>query len=265
MSIAPPVLVIPVAIADYALPGAEHRGAKAFERLPRVDDDLQLIRALFESDAYRAVGFEVLPAVVGGTAGTITDALTRLRNQIAHRPGAVAILYWTGHGQSVCDELRLVTPECLDPITASDGLSPAVVVGKLADAGLSALVILLDVCQAAVASADIVVAAAKRSVLRSPKAPLGLAALFSAYPYEPAQDGLFVEMLTRLLRDGPTAAARELMKSEHWEAFNPHNRCLTLQEVQAALGLEIDAKPASRMPTTDGLAMGRQPRVFPNP
>ena len=136
----PPVVVVPIAFAEYDKP-ADGSGATQFDPLARIKNDVAAIQALFGSAPYRDCGFEVLAPIWGGTAGTITDALTAVRQQLRSRPGAVAILYWTGHGRTAGNELRLITRECVDPISPSDGLSPREVIGKLADAGLRELLV----------------------------------------------------------------------------------------------------------------------------
>jgi WD40 repeat protein/NAD(P)-dependent dehydrogenase (short-subunit alcohol dehydrogenase family) len=260
------VVVVPVAIDLYDPPPGPD--ATPLDPLPRIRQDVTLLTELFESPVYRAAGFQVLEPIWAGTAGTVTDRLTTIRQMLAARPALIAILYWSGHGRTVRDNLRLATRECFEPLSISDGLAPGQVVDKLADAKLSALLVLLDVCQAAAASADIVRSATKQSFERSAAAPFGLSALFSAYPFESARDGVFVSALERLLRDGPSAAAFERARSDQWElAFTTHNRRLTPKDVEEALYVEMDIARKSNpsLPAPDGVHSGRFGRIFPNP
>jgi len=263
------VVVVPIAIDAYVKPTADDPATSTqFDPLPRIKDDLSALRTLFESQPYRAAGFQMLDTIREETAGKIIDRLKEVKKAVAAKSPAAAILFWTGHGRAVQNELRLITAECVDPIDGSDGLEPAEVIGQLADAKVNTLFVLLDVCQAAAASAQLITAAAKRSFERSPDKPFALSALFSAYPFENAQDGFFVESLVRLMQRGPSTEAITLAQKTHWgEAFNINNSLLSLKEIEDALYFEVDVAKRKRpsLPTPDAVHSGRSLRVFPNP
>jgi WD40 repeat protein len=260
------VAVVPIAIDEYAKPTAgDMAGATQFDALPRIKDDLVALRRLFESDAYRTAGFQMLNPI-RGSAGFIVEELTHVQKVLTQRPALAVILFWTGHGRTVQDDLRLVTQECFHPIRGGDGLPPGEVVNKLANAEVRSLFVLLDVCQAAAASADLITSAAKRFSKSAPETPFGLSALFSAYPFENAKDGFFVDAFVRLMSDGPSAEALKEMAVRQREAINPHNRLLYLKEIEEALKFEIEvARKRMPTPSTAGVHLGDTDAIFPNP
>jgi WD40 repeat protein len=260
------VVVIPIVVDEYDTPRGD-TSKSAFTRLPRIADDLSLLRALFESRRYMEAGFQFVDPIRGTDAFDIGRHLKKLREALeaSSRP-LVALLFWSGHATTVGNELRLVTRDCFEPLKQSDGFSPADLAGQLADARLSAMFVMLDVCQAAAASVPIFEAAARRSMERPTDNALSMAALFAAYPLEQAHDGAFAECFTRLLRDGPSQDARRRMFELERHPINPMNRRLTLSEVAEAVQLELDVLPPGRRKShTWPISAGLPPPLFPNP
>ena len=262
------VVVIPVAIDSYDKPGGAEPGrCSRFDELPGVRADLVQLKDLFDLPRFRGAGFEMVEPIAG-KAGDISAQLLRWKTELRQRPDVTVLLFWSGHGRTVGNELRLITRECLDPVDASDGLGPEQIVGPLADAQLRALVIFLDVCQASAASAALIASAARRAFERSPEHSFSFGALLSAYPYQPARDGVFVTALVRLLRDGPTAKAEAEIRRQEWETFGVRTRMLSLPEIQDVLAVEFDllkaSQPAVATPTAVHMS-DRAPRVIPNP
>lgn len=264
------VVVIPIGIGHYRdpPPAQQRLGRARFDDLKSVESDLARLSALFGSQRYREAGFSVLPTV-SGTQGEVADRLTEVAEDLATQPGSTVLLYWTGHGETPGGgELRLATVESYRPMNAGDGLPPAELVNKLVACGAKALCFVLDVCQAGAAEGTVAATAAKRFQEQPPaenRFP-GMAVLFSAQPFEPAEEGLLVDVLERLLREGPSLDARAVIAEEGWGGFR-NNRLLTMGELVDVLQVEFDLlkahKPSVQSPA--GAQVGRSFGLFPNP
>lgn len=264
------VVVLCVGISRYAKPPAAEAklGRTRFDDLSAVDNDLARLARLFDSEPYRNAGFAVWPWLTG-TTGQITDQLTKAAAKLAGEPGRTVLLVWSGHGETPGNELRLATKESYRPMRPGEGFSPSELVNKLAGCGAKWFCLILDVCQAGAASGDVAATAADRFKSQPPTAGVfpGMAALFSTQPYEPAEDGLFAEVLERVLREGPSAAARAEIATVGWGGFSTQNRFLTSGELDNVLQVEFDllGKRRSSVQNPVGVRMGRDFGLFPNP
>ena len=261
------VIVILVGVDEYDTP--EDAACKsAFTALPHVATDLRRLRDLFESPHYLAAGFQVIDPIRGVDAPDIQRQLNRLRKHFAPAGRDLsALVFWSGHAATVQNELRLVTRDCSEPLSASDGYSPAALVGQVVDFGpLRGICLVFDVCQAAAGATDVFGAVAQRSIERPASAPLAMEALFSAHAFEPARDGTFVECLASLLEAGPSDGARRRMDEEERWPINPRSPKLTLSDVADAVHFELEAMPPERLrSTTWPISAGRPRALFPNP
>lgn len=260
------VLVIPVAIEEYdAPPAGDALRRIQLDALPRVKNDVGLLRDLFESDEYRAAGFQMLESITG-SAWDILARLTAIRGMLAEQARPLyALVFWSGHGRAWPRELRLATQDCLGPMEPGDGLAPAEVINKFSARNVTALGFLCDVCQGGSAGASVIETAAQQIEL----APnfRGISALFSAYPYENAKDGLFVETLERLLRVGPSPGALKILANEGRGGFNPFDKLLALQDLNKPLAAEMQVlrKSNASVPSPLPASIGDPPALFPNP
>jgi hypothetical protein len=239
------IVVVPVFIDIYDTPD-DHQTttSSGYEPLPKIAEDLDKLGRLFGSPAYVAEGFRVLSPITG-TSGQIKDQLTELQRVLARTPDLRAIIFWSGHGRTVRDELRLLTRECFDPPNATDGLGPAEVVGKVADAKLSGLMLLLDVCQAGAGLGGAVYAAAGRAMQRKAEDGFFFAALSSAYPFEQAADGFFVGLLVDMLCHGPSPGILAKVQDDGRDLFSINSKRVSLWDVEKALGVVIAATSAT--------------------
>ena len=184
------VVVIPIGIAQYGEPSAAalQRGRQRFPALKTVDDDITRVRALFAGNAFRDAGFEVLPTL-NGSAGRITDELTRISDDLSSDAARAVILLWSGHGEAPGDDLRLATRESVQPMEAGDGLAPSVLVDKLVGSRARFLYLLLDVCQAGAAATNVATTASRRFGEQASDSFVGMGALFSSHAFEQADGG----------------------------------------------------------------------------
>lgn len=264
------IVVVPVFIDIYDAPDdSQAATSSGYEPLPKIAEDLDKLRHLFGSPAYIAEGFHVL-SPISGTSGQIKDQLTELQRFLARTPDLRTIIFWSGHGRTVRDELRLLTRECFDPPNATDGLGPAEVVGKVADANLSGLMLLLDVCQAGSGLDSAVSAAGDRARHRKPDEGFFFAALSCAYPFEQAADGFFVGLLVDMLRNGPSPEIlAKVLEDDGRDLFSLNSKRVSLWDVEYALGAvvaEINASAPRKRQTPLGVHLGAHgANVFPNP
>lgn len=261
-------VVIPVGISRYDEPPPD-AGGQQWAELKAVETDLERLRNLFHWQQYRAEGFVMLDPV-NGTAGEITDKLTRIVRGIAAQQGLTVLLIWSGHGAAPDGEnLRLATSETYEPLGMGSGFSPAELVNKLSDSRAKALCLIFDVCQAGAAAEQVGAAAADyvKKPLAKGKFP-GVAALYTTHAFQTADEGLFVEVLERVLRDGPSAEARKRIAEEGIGDISPRNRYLRMSDLEYVLGIEFDVlrggdTPVHQMPM--GHHTGQQFGIFLNP
>src|SRR6185436_5662000 len=132
-----------------------------------------------------------------------------------------------------------------------------------------ALCLIFDVCQAGAAAEQ--VAAATSEYIKKPlpkgKFP-GVAALYTAYASQTADEGLFVEVLERLLREGPSEEARKRIVESGIGDISPRNRYLRMADLEYVLGVEFDVlrdgdRPVNQRPL--GHTAGHQFGIFLNP
>ena len=95
------VVVIPIGIAQYEEPSAAARqkGRQRFANLQTVDSDMTRVRALFAGEAFRQAEFQILDTITG-SAGHISDTLTRVAQDLAAQGARTVILLWSGHGEA---------------------------------------------------------------------------------------------------------------------------------------------------------------------
>ena len=262
------IVVIPIGVGQYSEPSAAavQRGRQRFPDLRTVETDIARVRNLFADATFREAGFEVLPTV-SGSAGTITDELTRIADDLSIQVARAVILLWSGHGEAPGEDLRLATQESVQPMDAGDGLAPSMLVDKLVGSGARFLYLILDVCQAGAAASNVTAAAGQRFREQPPGSFVGMAALFSAHPFEQAVGGVFVETLERVLRGGPSSGACEVIARTGWGGFNQHNRLVTADELEDVLAVEFEVlrneRPSVQSPV--GGRVGRPFGLFPNP
>lgn len=260
------VVVVIVAVDEYdAAAGSDEA---AFEPLTGIKTDLQRLQALFSSPRYRRAEFEMLPPLRGDDAADLQRQLRQLRRELdAIGRDIHLVLLWTGHGEMVEDELRLVTRECTRPLHLSDGLGPGELITRLSLPRVDSVTLLLDVCQAAAAAGPVLAGAARRLSRSQVDSPYFAGALFAAYPFQPAWDSVFIEALTRLLGQGPSPAARQRMEQAHAHRFHEKDRELTLADVNEVLLIELALLREEQPEVSDPVLafVNQPPRLFPNP
>lgn len=262
------VVVIPVGIGRYLAPANAdvQRGRRRFEDLEAVDSDHAQLVHLFQSETYRKNGFVIRPMVTG-TAGQITDKLNGACTELANDPPSAVLLFWSGHGETPGGgDLRLATVECCHPMSSADGFSPAELVNKLAASLADTFCLVLDVCQGGAADGIVAATAAQRFRETQTGTVRRMAALFSAQAFDEAEDGLFVGVLERVLRNGPSPEARDRIAQRGWGEFSANNRLLTMGEIDGAMQAEFDVlkenKPRVQTPVSE---IFREFGLFPNP
>lgn len=259
------VVVVIVAVDEYDAASGSSEGA--FEALTGIEADLRRLEALFSGPRYRRAEFEMLPPLRGDDAADLQRQLRQLRRELEALGRDLAlVLLWTGHGELVDDELRLVTRECTRPLHPSDGLGPAELVSRLSLPRVGSVTLLLDVCQAAAGAGPVLAGAARRLNRSQVDSPYFAGALFAAYPFQPAWDSVFIEALTRLLGQGPSPAARQRMEQAHAHRFHERDRELTLADINEVLLIELDLLRQEHEVSDPVLTFVNQPpRLFPNP
>ena len=262
------VVVILIAIDEYDLaPADDPLGRSQLETLPRIRSDIASLETLFACPGYNKQGFQTLEPITG-SAGQIVDQLSKIsRMLLEHKRPLNALLFWSGHGRAWGHQTRLATRDCYEPLNPGDGLPPDEVITRLGASGVRTLGFLCDVCQGGAAGASVVAVAAQQ-VSRTPHKFKGMSALFSAYPFQNAQDGLFVETLTRLLRTGPSPQAQRLLETRGRGGFSPFDQLLNLPDIAEALDAEFEVlqQERSSIPTPLSANLGiSPPAIFPNP
>ena len=266
-------VVIAVGMSEYKdVPAVQGMAARTrWANLNSVDADLDRFETLFGSPRYRDAGFTVLPRICG-TAGQITDELTKVAEQVAAQRGLTVLVIWAGHGEAPNGtDLRLATFETYQPLSAGDGFAPAELVNKLGGSGAMALCLIFDVCQAAAAGGATGQAASQlvRQPLPEGTFP-GVAALFTAHAFEQADEGLFASVVERVLRDGPSVEARARMEEEGFGGggFSEKNRFLMMTDLEGVLRVEFELlqeKDPFVRQIPVGQHTGRLFKIFLNP
>lgn len=265
-------VVIPVGVGTYRPPALGSR----FPNLPKVAKDLRQLAAFFSTEAYASAGFQVLERI-SGTRTQVNDRLdlvvTGLRKQQeagAGGPGPVVCLLWSGHGEALQDDdLRLATAESGTPIESNTGFTAAMLVNALAPAHATGVYVILDVCQAGAAGAELTTTAFQRLSDRPPPGGVaqGYAFLCSAQAYEEAVDGLFAGVLMRLLRDGPSPEAQALIDERGFGSMSENDRLLTPRSLGGAMAAEFEVlrqtQARIQQPVRDDIRADFP--VFPNP
>lgn len=262
------VIVVPIGIGVYQEPKSQVDDRQAFPRLAEVDKDIRRLCRLFATEAYTAVGFQVMPPI-RGTYTTVWRRLRQVVDQVKLMPGRQLVLLWSGHAEAIGDgDLRLATADSLTPMTAADGWAPSELVNLLSAARAQGLYIVLDVCQAGQAAGSLAAQAARRMMDQPPprgQLP-GFATICSAQPYEKAKDGLFARVLEGVLREGPSQAGRDLIEAQRYGGLT-YNQLLTPRDLHSVLEAEFAvlhrSDPYVQKPMT--AAVGADFPIFVNP
>jgi hypothetical protein len=262
------VIVVPVGIGVYQKPKARGGVRQAFQPLGEVAKDIDRLRRLFTTDAYREAGFQVLPAI-RGTFATIRKRLLQVVDHVQLVPGRQLVLLWSGHAEAIGnDDLRLATADSFTPMTPGDGWAPNDLVNLLSAAQAQGLYIVLDVCQAGMAAGTLAAQAAKRMMDQPPPRDQlpGFATICSAQPYEKAKDGLFARVLEDVLRGGPSKAAQAYIEAQGYGGL-AYNQLLTPGDLHSVLKAEFAVRRRSDPYVQQPIpaAVGADFPIFVNP
>jgi hypothetical protein len=239
----PKVIVVTVGIGVYQKPKDEQIYRRAFPRLSGVAKDIGRLTTLMGSEAYQELGVHVIPSI-RGTETTVRRKLKQVVEQVRAIQGCRLVVLWSGHAETIgTGDLRLATADSFTPMTAADGWTPEHLVDVLSAARAQGLYIVLDVCQAGQALGAVAEQAAKRMLDQPPSdgQPPGFAIICSAQSYENAKDGLFVGVLERVLREGPSADGQAVIKERGYGGVSYYNRLLTPRELSSVLEAEFTA------------------------
>ena len=265
------VTVIPVGIANYerySRRDDEVASKGQFTALPRVTADIEMLRALFAEPQFRDAGF-VFTDSISGSTGEITDRLKDRVSELRNSDGRGAVLVWSGHAEYVPGAgLRLACEGDTKPMNPGDGFSPSELAKKLVGADRPQFYLIIDVCHAAEAAADIASAALKGFNAQPPiSGNRGMAVLFATRAADQAEDGGLVPVLEEVLRRGPSPGAREIISKRGLGHWSNQDRWLSPFHLRTALEAETEFLRESEqasVPEPTGFESGTV-SLFPNP
>ena len=194
-------LYVGVGIGTYSDP--------AFPELPKaVEDVSELGTYLQQHHDYRA------EAIPNPSEEETRSALKRHLKTNAMPPGSVLVLLWAGHGEMAPEALHLIATDTEKG--AAPDLTPQCLASLVARCGATQALLLLDTCYSGTGVFDVhrVVDQVRREVADE---QTWLGVLASTLDFERAKDGVFVERLLRLLREGPTDPILKIRWSAHNE------------------------------------------------
>jgi WD40 repeat protein len=199
-------------------------------------------------------GFKAVDLSADGRSRSVVDALAEWRPR-ARR----VVLHWAGHGKAVDNNAFFLL--CRDSPAAAEPdwrrAVPAQVLGELlADLRVAETVLLLDVCGAGGAAAEVVNAFRSKVRRHAPPAP-ALAVISSAGQHQAARESALSRSIAAVLRDGPPHDRSYLP----WTDRDSHIRPTELAE--AVIVTLRDLSAGMQLPELD--ITGPIRPFFPNP
>lgn len=202
-----------------------------------------------------ALGFAQAPPLVNPDDTEVRDFLGTFDGRLPG--GGTLVTYWSGHGALRGDTLRLMTS---NDDSRPKGMAVADVLLPLAESGANQLLFIFDVCHGGQAkdSMDLL------SNLLAETPPEGkfpwFGILASCRGVEEARDGVFGDLLLRILRDGPRAET-EILRDFRDREFSARYSHVTVDALHRALKTEW----TSTSQLLDFRQEGTSGRVIPNP
>jgi tetratricopeptide (TPR) repeat protein len=218
----------------------------AFAELPKAVDDIRNLGIyLYQHRDYRE------EIIQNPTEAEVREALNRHLERDALPPGSALVLLWSGHGEMAPEALHLISKDTKQG--AAPDLTPESLASFVARCGATQVLLLLDTCYSGcgVFDAHRVVDHVRREGADE-RAWLGV--LASTLDFERARDGVFIDRLLRLLKQGPS----DPILQTRWSA---HNEGVRGDDVMDALVKEWDIPGQRPKPAAFGDAWP----MFPNP
>lgn len=180
--------------------------------------------------------------------------LRRLLAQNCLPTGGALIVLWSGHGAPIKDVLHLIMRDT-QPGSTTPEVDSSFVASLATGTGANQILLLFDTCYAGAGVVSAVTVA--RRVLQElpPNAErIWIGVVASALDLQPARDGVFLERLTAMLKNGPTNPELQL----RWSA---HSRGVRGDDVIDALMKEWDVSTQQ----LDAQMSGNAWVMLPNP
>jgi Caspase domain len=254
---------LPIAIDTYTPVGAGPPRADRmwFKDLTGVAADATALSKLLTSERYHAEGFRVKQRI----SGTFEEVRTKLTEALGEmeqpQEDNALVVLWSGHGECLATgELRLACRGDQTPMRSGQGYSPVELAKQLVSPDCPFVYLILDVCHAG-AAADNIHTAFKTTWDASAPAFKSLGILCAAGAASRARDAGVVPILIRLLKEGPSEAAKKIFEEQGGGYWSERDLLLSPYHISSAADAEAKA---TNLPRVVALLAGDF-RLFPNP
>lgn len=218
----------------------------AFDELPKAVDDVNDLGTLLNERGYTA------ETICDPTAEEVRSRLKHELKANALPPESAVVLLWSGHADSVPEALHLIAKDT--ERGEAPEVTPQYLAGVLSRSGATDILLLLDTCYSGKAVIDAQQVADSVGIERA-ESRTWFGVVASAQDLERAKDGLFMNRLLSLLRNGPIEPEWRL----RWSA---HNKGILGDDLLGALFAEW--QEGGQAPKANRSGFSRR-AIFPNP